>query len=87
MTSHPPPRVLIVGAGDVGQVYGRHLQLGGAEVTFLVKPHQVEGLEAPLPLYPLNQCTLQDAPTQFSDYTLTTEPPKATTTPAWRIWK
>lgn len=31
-------RVLIVGAGAVGQVYGRHLQRGGASVGFLVRP-------------------------------------------------
>ena len=29
---------LLVGAGAVGQVYGRHLQQGGARVSFLVKP-------------------------------------------------
>lgn len=34
-------RVLIVGAGALGQVYGRHLALGGAEVTFLVKEKYV----------------------------------------------
>jgi 2-dehydropantoate 2-reductase len=31
-------RVLIVGAGAVGQVYGLHLRRGGARVSFLVKP-------------------------------------------------
>ncbi len=31
-------RVLIVGAGAVGQVYGRHLQRGGASVGYLVRP-------------------------------------------------
>jgi ketopantoate reductase len=30
-------RILIVGAGDVGRTYGRHLQRGGASVAFLVK--------------------------------------------------
>ncbi len=86
MTSHPAQRVLIVGAGAVGQVYGRHLQLGGAEITFLVKPHHVEGLEAPLRLYPLNQCALGDQPVEFSDYTLMTEPPKATDRPFDQVW-
>jgi len=32
-----PKRALIVGAGAVGQVFGRHLQLAGLEVSFLVK--------------------------------------------------
>jgi len=33
-----PLRVLLVGAGSVGQVYGYHLQQGGAHVRFLVRP-------------------------------------------------
>ena len=35
-------RVLIVGAGAVGQVFGRHLQKGGAETVFLVRPKYVQ---------------------------------------------
>ena len=31
------PRVLIVGAGCVGQVFGHHLALGGAEVSYFVR--------------------------------------------------
>lgn len=31
------PRVLLVGAGAVGQVYGHHLQAGGARVAFKVR--------------------------------------------------
>jgi predicted dinucleotide-binding enzyme len=34
-------RVLLVGAGSVGQVYGRHFQRGGAEVRYLVRPKYV----------------------------------------------
>ena len=34
-------RVVLVGAGSVGQVYGRHLQQGGAEVRYLVRPKYV----------------------------------------------
>ena len=86
MPSHNTQRVLIVGAGAVGQVYGRHLQLGGAEVTFLVKPHHVEGLEAPLRFYPLNQGSLSDAAVEFSDYSLITEPPKASDQSFDQVW-
>ena len=39
MTS--PLRILLVGAGSVGQVYGHHFQRGGAEVRFLVRPKYV----------------------------------------------
>lgn len=35
-------RVLIVGAGAVGQVFAYHLVRGGAEVSFLVKPQYAE---------------------------------------------
>lgn len=49
------PRVLVVGAGAVGQVYARHLAAGGAEVTFLVKPAHAAEVRAGLTLYPLNR--------------------------------
>jgi 2-dehydropantoate 2-reductase len=35
-------QILIVGAGDVGRTYGRHLQRGGASVAFLVKEKYAE---------------------------------------------
>jgi ketopantoate reductase len=42
-STRPPLRILIVGAGAVGQVYGWHLQKGGAQVTFFVRPkHRAE---------------------------------------------
>jgi 2-dehydropantoate 2-reductase len=31
-------KALLIGAGAVGQVYGRHLHAGGADVSFFVKP-------------------------------------------------
>ena len=48
-------RVLVVGAGAVGQVYGRHLQLGGADVTFLVRERYREQAKAGFDVYPLNR--------------------------------
>jgi hypothetical protein len=38
-------RVLVVGAGAVGQVYGQHLALGGARVSVLVRPRYAEDAE------------------------------------------
>lgn len=35
-------RILLVGAGTVGQVFGHHLQRGGAEIGFLVRPKYAE---------------------------------------------
>ncbi len=45
--------ILLVGAGAVGQVYARHLQLAGARVSFFVRPKGAETLAKGLVLYPL----------------------------------
>lgn len=46
-------RVAIVGGGAVGQVYGLHLQKGGAEVTFYVREKYRAETEAGMRLIPL----------------------------------
>jgi 2-dehydropantoate 2-reductase len=51
----PKPAVLVVGAGAVGQVYGRHAQLGGADVTFFVREKYRDEVARGLDLYPLNR--------------------------------
>jgi ketopantoate reductase len=48
-------KVLVVGAGAVGQVYGLYFERGGADVSFYVKPKYVPHLKAGLTLFPLNQ--------------------------------
>jgi 2-dehydropantoate 2-reductase len=45
--------VLLVGAGAVGQVYGRHLQKGGARVAFFVKPKYAEEARRGFTMYPV----------------------------------
>jgi 2-dehydropantoate 2-reductase len=45
-------RVLMVGAGSVGQVYGWHLQQAGVEVHVYVRPKYVEEARAGYVLYP-----------------------------------
>lgn len=47
------PKVLIIGAGAVGSVYGYHLHKGGAKVTFYVKQKYREAVAAGMVLYPL----------------------------------
>ncbi len=47
----PPARLLLVGAGAVGTVYGYHLARGGAQVAYLVRPPRVESTQAGLVLY------------------------------------
>ncbi|WP_438853121.1 ketopantoate reductase family protein [Brevundimonas nasdae] len=52
--SHAPdqqPKILIVGAGAMGVVTGYHLDLAGAAVTFLVRPHRLPALQRPQVLY------------------------------------
>ena len=48
-------RALVIGAGAIGQVYGRHLAQGGAQVTFLVKPEHEANTRSGLTLYRLNR--------------------------------
>ncbi len=45
--------ILIVGAGAVGQVYGRHLSIGGARVSFLVRPKYKDAHKDGFTIYPL----------------------------------
>ena len=48
-------RVLVVGAGAVGQVYGRHAQLAGADVTFFVREKYRDEVTRGFTMYPLNR--------------------------------
>src|SRR5262249_32829564 len=48
-----PLRVLVVGAGAVGQAYGLHLQRGGAEVVFFVRDKYRAAAERGFDLYRL----------------------------------
>lgn len=48
-------RVLIVGAGAIGQVFARHFREGGATVGFLVRPKYLEEAHSGFTLYPLNR--------------------------------
>lgn len=45
------PQVLIVGAGALGTALGYHLQLGGAGVTFFVRPSRADGFPHSRRLY------------------------------------
>ncbi|VEU21809.1 DEKNAAC102356 [Brettanomyces naardenensis] len=63
--------VLIVGAGSMGLTTGYHLQLAGANVTFLVRPHHTE-LSRPQLLYLLNDNTVK----KYTGYKYITDPAK-----------
>jgi 2-dehydropantoate 2-reductase len=66
-------RVLLVGAGAVGQVYGHHLQAGGAEVAFLVRPKYADEARAGFALYPLNRRRPREQPIRFRDFGVLTD--------------
>ena len=61
-------RVLLVGAGAVGQAYGFHLQRGGAAVTFYVREKYRDSLSGGLPVECLNG--RYRGPHLLSDYAL-----------------
>src|SRR5580704_2124199 len=48
-------KILIVGAGAVGQVYGRFAQLGGAEVTYFVREKYAADTRRDLVFYLMNR--------------------------------
>lgn len=58
--------VLIVGAGAVGQVYGRHLALGGAHVYYFVREKYADECRRGFTFYPLNRRKPRAAPVQMS---------------------
>jgi ketopantoate reductase len=64
-------KVLVVGAGAVGQVYGHALAKGGARVTYLVKPKHADEARRGFVLYPLNRGR---TPVRWNDYAVVTEP-------------
>ena len=51
MSTNNKASVLIVGAGAIGIVLGYHLQLAGAEITYLIRPHRLSQLQNPQTLY------------------------------------
>lgn len=66
-------RVLVVGAGAVGQVYGHHLQAGGAEIVFYVRDKYRASTAAGFVLYPLNQRD-RTTPVRFEKFAVVARP-------------
>jgi len=83
MSIETPDNILLVGAGAVGQAYGRHLQLGGARVTFLVKPKYAAEARAGFTVYPLNtKAGKRREPTRFEGFEVIEDAAEA----AGRAW-
>lgn len=64
-------KVLIVGAGAVGQVYGQALQRAGVDVSFYVKPKHADEAKAGYRMYPLNG---KREPIRFEGFGVVTTP-------------
>jgi hypothetical protein len=62
------PRILLVGAGAIGQVFGWHLQAAGCEITFLVKPKYAEEARRGFTLYKLGVFDKDPQPREFSGF-------------------
>ncbi|VEU22136.1 DEKNAAC103150 [Brettanomyces naardenensis] len=62
--------VLIIGAGSMGLATGYHLDLAGAKVTFLIRPHHKKDLDRPQVLYSLDDNSVK----QYTGYTYLTDP-------------
>ncbi|WP_224243395.1 ketopantoate reductase family protein [Hyalangium gracile] len=62
------PRVLLVGAGAIGQVFGWYLQSGGAQLAYLVKPKYAEEARRGFTLYELGIFEQEPRPMEFSGF-------------------
>ncbi len=78
-------KVLVVGAGAVGLVYGRHLQLGGAKVSFLVKEKHAAEARAGYDVYLLNKGRKRP-PVRFEGFEVLTEPSEAVGAGFDQLW-
>jgi 2-dehydropantoate 2-reductase len=80
-------RILLVGAGAVGQAYGRHLQLGGARVNFLVREPYAAACRAGLTLYPLNRPkATRRQPVPFAGFGVLTRTDEVATDTWDQVW-
>ncbi len=64
---------LVVGAGSVGQVFARHLQLGGSEVSFLTRTERTSDIRRDLVLIPLNNRNARTTPIHFGSFDVLTQ--------------
>jgi hypothetical protein len=71
-------RVLVVGAGAIGQVFGYAFSRGGAEVSFLMRPKYAEAARSGFALYPMNRWPSARAdPIRFEGFSVVTDQAEA----------
>ena len=79
--------ILLVGAGAVGQAYGRHLQRSGASISFMVREKYAEACRAGLTLYPLNRPkATRWQPVPFTGFGVLTRPDEVATATWEQVW-
>ncbi len=66
-------KVLVVGAGAVGQVFAHHAVQAGADVSFFVREQYVEQTRQGFNLYPLNRSTPRARPVALRDFEVFSE--------------
>ena len=64
---------LVVGAGSVGQVFARHLHMGGSEVSFLTRNERTSEIRRDLVLIPLNHRNARTSPKHFGSFDVLTQ--------------
>ena len=71
-------RVLVIGAGAIGQVFGYSFSMGGAEVTFLTRPKYADAARAGFVLYPMNRsASTRNTPVKFTEFSVATDQDEA----------
>lgn len=60
--------ILLIGAGAVGQVYGKYLADAGNNVSFLIKDKYVDEMAKGVILYNINRDKLRKQPVKFAQY-------------------
>jgi len=68
------PRVLLVGAGAVGQVFGKYLRSAGCDLAFLVKEKYAQEARRGYTLYELSRSERTPAPTLLSGFDIHVSP-------------
>ncbi|MGK5082312.1 2-dehydropantoate 2-reductase N-terminal domain-containing protein [Bdellovibrionota bacterium FG-1] len=66
-------KILLVGAGAVGQVYGYTLQKAGASVSYFVREKHAEETRRGFELYPLNRPKPRVQPVHFAGFDVLTD--------------
>lgn len=61
-------KILVVGAGAIGQVFAHHAALAGADVSFFVRDKYVDETRQGFNLYPLNRANPRQKPVELKDF-------------------